>query len=137
LLTVEGEHWQKTKKINSASFHKGQLKLLVDTIQNHFSRIKNIKTGNRWMFFLFLMAFQTVIKSIFNINISGADIDSLQHTTEGSKNVGSRTKTTFFFWWFNLSGKTKKAFRLDSKFKKNFKRLWKKESKATEIIMIY
>jgi hypothetical protein len=31
LLTVEGEHWQK--KINSASFHKGQLKLLVDTIQ--------------------------------------------------------------------------------------------------------
>jgi hypothetical protein len=46
--------------------------------------------------FLFLMIwFQTVIKSIFNINISGADIDSLQHTTEASKNVGSRTKTTF------------------------------------------
>jgi cytochrome P450 len=55
LLTVEGEHWQKQRKLIQPAFHKGQLKLLVDTIQNHFSRIKILKLENRWMFFLFLM----------------------------------------------------------------------------------
>jgi hypothetical protein len=38
LLTVEGE-LKKTKKINSASFSQRPT-CLVDTIQNHFSRIK-------------------------------------------------------------------------------------------------
>jgi hypothetical protein len=59
------------------------------------------------VFPVFDLAFQTVIKSIFNINIS-VDIDSL-HTTEATQNVGSRTKTTFFLFGFNLSGKTKKT----------------------------
>jgi cytochrome P450 len=52
LLTVEGEHWQK--KINSASFHKGQLKLLVDTIQKTIlAELKILKLENRWMFSCF------------------------------------------------------------------------------------
>jgi hypothetical protein len=96
LLTVEGEHWQKTKKINSASFHKGQLKL-VDTIQNHFSRIKNIKTGKPMDVFPVLMIwFSNCYQINFQYKHFCADIDSLQHTTEATKNVGSRTKTTFF-----------------------------------------
>jgi hypothetical protein len=116
----------KTKKINSA-FHKGQLKLLVDTIQNHFSRIKNIKTG--WMDVSCFNAFQTVIKSIFNINISGADIDSLQHTTEATQKMLVQELRQPFVWWFNLSGKTKKAFRLDSKFEKILKKIGRKKAK--------
>jgi hypothetical protein len=69
------------------------------------------------------LAFQTVIKSIFNINISGADIDSLQHTTEATqKMLVQELRQPFFVWWFNLSGK-RKAFRLDSKFEKNFKKI--------------
>jgi hypothetical protein len=75
------------------------------------------------MFFLFFndLAFQTVIKSIFNINISGADIDSLQHTTEATqKMLVQELRQPFFVWWFNLSGK-RKAFRLDSKFEKILK----------------
>jgi hypothetical protein len=66
------------------------------------------------------LAFQTVIKSIFNINISGADIDSLQHTTEATQKMLVQELRQPFVWWFNLSGK---AFRLDSKFEKNLKRL--------------
>jgi hypothetical protein len=42
-------------KINSASFHKGQLKL-VDTIQKTIlAELKNIKTGKPMDVFLFLM----------------------------------------------------------------------------------
>jgi hypothetical protein len=79
--------------------------------------------------------FQTVIKSIFNINISGADIDSLQHTTEATQKMLVQELRQPFVWWFNLSGK-RKAFRLDSKFKKNFKKIGGRK-KAAEIIMIY
>jgi cytochrome P450 len=111
LLTVEESIGKKQRKLIQPVFTKANLScwLIPKTI---LAELKILKLENRWMFFLFLMAFQTVIKSIFNINISGADIDSLQHTTEGSKNVGSRTKTTFFFWWFNLSGKRKKHLDL-------------------------
>jgi hypothetical protein len=58
------ESIKKTKKINSASFHKGQL-AVDDTIQNHFSRIKNIKTGKPMDVFPVLMIwFLFKIKSI-------------------------------------------------------------------------
>jgi cytochrome P450 len=120
LLTVEESIGKKQRKLIQPAFHKGLL--LVDTIQkNHFSRIKNIKTGKPMDVFPVFndLAFQTVIKSIFNINISGADIDSLQHTTEATQKCWF--KTTFFVWWFNLSGK-RKAFRLDSRELKNAQR---------------
>jgi hypothetical protein len=52
------------------------------------AELKILKLENRWMFSCFNdLAFQTVIKSIFNINIS-ADIDSLQHTTEATQKNG-------------------------------------------------
>jgi hypothetical protein len=73
------------------------------------------------------LAFQTVIKSIFNINISGADIDSLQHTTEATqKMLVQELRQPFFVWWFNLSGK-RKAFRLDSKFEKKLKKIGRRK----------
>ena len=33
LLTAEGEHWQRQRKLIQPAFHKSQLRLLVDTIQ--------------------------------------------------------------------------------------------------------
>jgi hypothetical protein len=51
LLTVEGEHWQKTKE-NSASFHKGQLKLLIP-FKTILAELKILKLENRWMFSCF------------------------------------------------------------------------------------
>jgi hypothetical protein len=56
--------------------------------------------------FLFLMiCFQTVIKSIFNINISGADSLNIPQNTQ--KMLVQELRQPFFVWWFNLSGKTK------------------------------
>jgi hypothetical protein len=54
LLTVEESIGKKQRKLIQPVFQR--LKLLVDTIQkNHFSRIKNIKTGKPMDVFLFLM----------------------------------------------------------------------------------
>ena len=44
LLTAEGAHWQKQRKLIQPAFHKGLLKLLVDTIQKTIlAELKNIK----------------------------------------------------------------------------------------------
>lgn len=127
LLTAEGEHWQKQRKLIQPAFHKSQLKLLVDTIQKTIlAELKNIKIGKPMNVFPVFndLAFQTVIKSIFNINISDADINSLQHTTEATQQMlVQELRQPFLVWWFNLSGKTKKHLDLTQNSRTILKRL--------------
>ena len=127
LLTAEGEHWQKQRKLIQPAFHKSQLALLVDTIQNTIlAELRNIKTGKPMDIFPVFndLAFQTVIKSIFNINISDEDVDSLQHTTEATqKMLVQELRQPFLVWWFNLSGKTKKHLDLTENSRTILKRL--------------
>lgn len=127
LLTAEGEHWQKQRKLIQPAFHKSQLKLLVDTIQKTIlAELKNIKIGKPMDVFPVFndLAFQTVIKSIFNINISDADINSLQHTTEATQQMlVQELRQPFLVWWFNLSGKTKKHLDLTQNSRIILKRL--------------
>ena len=127
LLTAEGEHWQRQRKLIQPAFHKSQLRLLVDTIQESILKeLKNIKTGKPMDIFPIFndLAFQTVIKSIFNINISEADVDALQHTTEATqKMLVQELRQPFLVWWFNLSGKTKKHLDLTENSRTILKRL--------------
>ena len=127
LLTAEGEHWQRQRKLIQPAFHKSQLRLLVDTIQETIlTELKNIKTGKPMDIFPIFndLAFQTVIKSIFNINISEADVDALQHTTEATqKMLVQELRQPFLVWWFNLSGKTKKYLDLTENSRTILKRL--------------
>jgi cytochrome P450 len=116
LLTAEGEHWQKQRKLIQPAFHKSQLVLLIDTIQHTIlEELKNINTGKPMDVFPVFndLAFQTVVKSIFNIAISDDDIASLQHTTEATQQMlVQELRQPFLVWWFNLSGKTKKHLDL-------------------------
>ena len=116
LLTSEGEHWQRQRKLIQPAFHKSQLVLLLDTMQQTIlAELKNIKTGEPADIFPVFndLAFQTVVKSIFNIAISESDIASLQHTTEATqKMLVQELRQPFLVWWFNLSGKTKKHLDL-------------------------
>jgi len=116
LLTAEGEHWQKQRKLIQPSFHKSQLVLLLDTIQETIlEELKNIKTEKPIDIFPIFndLAFQTVVKSIFNIDIPDSDISSLQHTTEATQQMlVQELRQPFLVWWFNLSGKTKKHLDL-------------------------
>ena len=119
LLTSEGEHWQRQRKLIQPAFHKSQLVLLLDTMQQTIlAELKNIKTGEPADIFPVFndLAFQTVVKSIFNIAISESDIASLQHTTEATqKMLVQELRQPFLVWWFNLSGKTKKHLDLTQK----------------------
>lgn len=127
LLTAEGEHWQRQRKLIQPAFHKSQLVLLIDTIQQTIlEELKNIKTGKPMDVFPVFndLAFQTVVKSIFNIAISDADIASLQHTTEATqKMLVQELRQPFLVWWFNLSGKTQKHLDLTQSSRTILKRL--------------
>ncbi|WP_396173498.1 cytochrome P450 [Flavobacterium sp.] len=127
LLTAEGEHWQRQRKLIQPAFHKSQLVLLLDTIQQTIlEELKNIKSGKPMDVFPVFndLAFQTVVKSIFNIAISDADIASLQHTTEATqKMLVQELRQPFLVWWFNLSGKTKKHLDLTQNSRIILKRL--------------
>lgn len=119
LLTSEGEHWQRQRKLIQPAFHKRQLVLLLDTMQQTILvELKNIQTGLPADIFPVFndLAFQTVVKSIFNIAISDSDIASLQHTTEATqKMLVQELRQPFLVWWFNISGKTKKHLDLTQK----------------------
>lgn len=136
LLTAEGEHWKKQRKLIQPAFHKSQLVLLLDTIQQTIlTELKNIKTGKPIDIFPVFndLAFQTVVKSIFNIDISNSDITSLQNTTEATQNMlVQELRQPFLVWWFNLSGKTKKHLDLTQNSRSILKRLVeeRKQSKA-------
>ncbi|CAM3732652.1 cytochrome P450 [Flavobacterium gelidilacus] len=136
LLTAEGEHWKKQRKLIQPAFHKSQLILLLDTIQQTIlTELKNIKTGKPIDIFPVFndLAFQTVVKSIFNIDISNSDITSLQNTTEATQNMlVQELRQPFLVWWFNLSGKTKKHLDLTQNSRSILKRLVeeRKQSKA-------
>jgi len=136
LLTAEGEHWQRQRKLIQPAFHKSQLVLLIETIQETIlEELKKIKTGKPIDVFPVFndLAFQTVVKSIFNIAISDEDIASLQHTTEATqKMLVQELRQPFLVWWFNLSGKTKKNLDLTQNSRTILKRLVeeRKQSKA-------
>lgn len=116
LLTAEGEHWQKQRKLIQPAFHKSQLVLLLNTVQQTIlEELKNIKTNKPIDVFPIFndLAFQTVVKSIFNIAVSEDDVASLQHTTEATQQMlVQELRQPFLVWWFNLSGKTKKHLDL-------------------------
>ena len=112
LLTAEGEVWQKQRKLIQPAFHKSQLMLLLDTIQNTISaELENIQTDRPIDIFPVFndLAFQTVVKSIFNIEMEAKDVKALQHTTEATQSMlVQELRQPFLVWWFELSGKTKR-----------------------------
>jgi hypothetical protein len=112
LLTAEGEVWQRQRKLIQPAFHKSQLVLLVETIQKTIdSELENIQTGKPMDVFPVFndLAFQTVVKSIFNIDVETEDVKALQHTTEATQSMlVQELRQPFLVWWFELSGKTKR-----------------------------
>ena len=136
LLTAEGEHWQKQRKLIQPAFHKSKLLLLLETmhqvILKHLSDIKTDKPIDVFPIFNDL-AFLTVIKSIFNIDLSDADIASLQHTTEATQKMLVRElRQPFLVWWFNISGLTKKHLNLTENSRKILKKLVDERKKSND-----
>lgn len=111
LLTANGSHWRKQRKLIQPAFHKKQLVLLLDTmkatIDSQLDRIKPSETIDIFPIFNDL-AFQTVVQSLFSNAINQNDVNRLQDITEQAQMMlVKELRQPYLGWWFKLSGKIK------------------------------
>jgi cytochrome P450 len=111
LLTSEGEHWKKQRKLIQPAFHKKQLVLLLNSIKAAISaELQKIEVGRPVDIFPVFndLAFQVVVKSLFSSAVGQKEINRLQFITEAAqKMLVKELRQPYLGWWFNLSGKIK------------------------------
>lgn len=116
LLTSEGEHWKKQRKLIQPAFHKKQLENLLESIKNAIlSEYKAITPNKTINVFPILndLAFQTVVKSLFSSAANQEAINRLQFITESTqKMLVKELRQPYLGWWFNWSGEIKKHTNL-------------------------
>ncbi|MDG5490732.1 cytochrome P450 [Psychroserpens sp. SPM9] len=127
LLTSEGEHWKKQRKLIQPAFHKKQLENLLASIQNAIlSEYKRIETDTVIDIFPILndLAFQTVVKSLFSSAANQDDINRLQYITEAAqKMMVKELRQPYLGWWFKASGKIEKYLGLTREARDILKRI--------------
>ena len=116
LLTAEGDHWRKQRKLIQPAFHKKQLQKLLETIRTAIqSEYKRIHEDEVIDIFPILndLAFQTVVKSLFSSAANQDDIDRLQYITEAAQKMLVRElRQPYLGWWFSMTGKIRKYINL-------------------------
>ncbi|WP_425076092.1 cytochrome P450 [Psychroserpens sp. S379A] len=127
LLTSEGEHWRKQRKLIQPAFHKKQLQNLLDSIKKAIlSEYSRINTNKVIDIFPILndLAFQTVVKSLFSSAANQNDIDRLQYITESAqKMLVKELRQPYLGWWFSLSGTIDKHLKLTREARQILKRI--------------
>ncbi|WP_299098663.1 cytochrome P450 [uncultured Winogradskyella sp.] len=138
LLTSEGEHWKKQRKLIQPAFHKKQLVNLLNNIENAIkTEYKRITPNVVIDIFPILndLAFQTVVKSLFSIAVKKQDINDLQNITEETqKMLVKELRQPYLGWWFSLSGEIKKHTDLTDQARQILKRIVndRRDSKTKE-----
>ncbi|MFD2552072.1 cytochrome P450 [Bizionia sediminis] len=116
LLTAEGEHWKKQRKLIQPAFHKKQLENLLESIKTAILQEfgKLVPDTQTDVFPIFNdLAFQTVVKSLFSSAANQADIDRLQYITEAAQKMLVRElRQPYLSGWFKWSGKIEKHLSL-------------------------
>lgn len=112
LLTAEGEHWRRQRKLIQPAFHKKQLYNLLGSINEAIkTELKHIKTGQNIDIFPIFndLAFQVVVKALFSSAVGAKEIRRLQFITEATQKMLVRElRQPFKGWWFKWSGQIKK-----------------------------
>jgi len=116
LLTSEGEHWKKQRKLIQPAFHKKQLANLLDSIkQAILQEYEKITVGEELDIFPIYndLAFQTVVKSLFSSAANQDEINRLQYITEETqKMLVKELRQPYLGWWFRASGKIDSYLKL-------------------------
>ena len=111
LLTIEGEHWKKQRRLIQPAFHKENIIQLLDTVQHAINvELDKLKTNTPLDVFPIFndLAFQTVVKSLFSSAAGQKDINRLQYITEATQRMVVRELRQFYKkWWFYMSGSIK------------------------------
>jgi len=109
LLTSEGEHWKKQRKLIQPAFHKKQLANLLDSIrQAILQEYEKITPEQEIDIFPIYndLAFQTVVKSLFSSAANQEEINRLQYITEETQKMLVKVlRQPYLGWWFKASGK--------------------------------
>lgn len=135
LLTSEGEHWRRQRKLIQPAFHKKQLAKLLDSIrQAILTEYEKIEVNRKMdVFPLFNdLAFQTVVKSLFSSAATSEEIDRLQFITESAQKMLVRElRQPYLRWCFRASGTLEKYLALTRESRTILKKIvqQRKESK--------
>ncbi len=127
LLTSDGEHWRKQRKLIQPAFHKKQLSQLLGTIKQailiEFDKIETGKKINVFPIFNDL-AFQVVVKSLFSSAATQKEINRLQFITESAQKMLVRElRQPYLGWWFKASGKINKYLKLTNESREILRRI--------------
>ena len=116
LLTAEGEHWKRQRRLVQPAFHKKQLIHLLDSINSAVkAELDKITTGNPVDIFPVFndLAFQTVVKSLFSSAVGEKEINRLQYITEAAqKMLVKELRQPYLAWWFKIGGSVQKHIDL-------------------------
>ncbi|WP_417861187.1 cytochrome P450 [Winogradskyella sediminis] len=142
LLTSEGAHWKKQRKLIQPAFHKKQLANLLDSIKNAIVAEYNKIIPNEVIdIFPILndLAFQTVVKSLFSSAVNQKDINRLQYITEQAQQMlVKELRQPYLGWWFNLGGDIQKHIDLTNEARQILKRIVNErrasQSKADDLL---
>lgn len=136
LLTSDGEHWKKQRKLIQPAFHKKQLANLLDSIrQAILKEYERIVPGKEIDVFPIFndLAFQTVVKSLFSSAANQEEINRLQYITESAQKMLVRElRQPYLGWWFKASGKIDSYLNLTSEARDILKKIVKERQESEE-----
>lgn len=90
LLTSEGEHWRRQRKLIQPAFHKQQLIHILDSLNSAIhSELNKIEVNKPIDIFPVFndLAFQTVVKSLFSSAVGEKEMNRLQFITEAAQKM--------------------------------------------------
>ena len=116
LLTANGEHWRKHRRMVQPAFHKKKLKGLLDVmwsaVQDEINGIDSDETRNV-LPMMGDLAFQVVAKALFSAEDIRERMKKLQRITIlNQKMLIREMRRPYLKWWFRLDGSVKRHLDL-------------------------
>ncbi len=116
LLTANGEHWRKHRRMVQPAFHKKKLVGLLDVmwsaVQEEIERIDSGQVQNV-LPMMGDLAFQVVAKALFSAENIRERMQKLQRiTVMNQKMLIKEMRRPYLKWWFHLDGSIKRHLEL-------------------------
>ena len=119
LLTSNGEHWRKHRRMVQPAFHKKELQTLMEVMRKTILiELARIEPNKEKDFFSLLgdLAFQVVAKSLFSSSNIGAGMEQLQQITEANQQMLIKEmRQPYLRWWYQLNGSIDRHLNMAAK----------------------
>ncbi len=108
LLTSNGEHWLKQRRLIQPGFHMDKIKALYEIIKKTVDEfLVKFPTGEHVDVYPLMnaLAFEIVINTLFNVKVKQASRNALSDfINETQAFVVKDIRQPYLSWWFSLSG---------------------------------